>query len=98
MNDPMLTVRIRESSWNGIVNGIEKWAGRSRDDIEILDFYFVPTEPCFCEGCADHEFCHDARDRKDGLCTVCSLARSVEKGWQKILKGEAKQQEKEDEL
>lgn len=41
-NDPIITVRLPLSSWNGIVNGIEEWAGDSMSEIEILSvFEFV---------------------------------------------------------
>lgn len=41
-DDPILTIRIPRSSWLGILNGIEKWTGRSRwDDVEILSDYEI---------------------------------------------------------
>lgn len=43
--DQILTIRIPRSSWTGIVIGIEKWAGRPREDIEILsDFEVVAID------------------------------------------------------
>lgn len=31
-----VTIRLPREDWTAIVIGIEKWAGRDRDDIEIL--------------------------------------------------------------
>jgi hypothetical protein len=46
MSDPILTIRIPRSSWQGIISGIEKWAGRSQyDDIEILSDYEIVDPP-----------------------------------------------------
>jgi hypothetical protein len=48
MSDPILTIRIPRSSWQGIIVGIEKWVGRSQfDDIEILSDYEVVDPPEF---------------------------------------------------
>jgi hypothetical protein len=46
-NDPILTIRIPQSSWRGIVNGIEKWAGMSQfdPDLEILADYEIVDPP-----------------------------------------------------
>jgi hypothetical protein len=46
MTDDILTIRIPRSSWQGIINGIEKWVGRSQyDDIEILSDYEIVDPP-----------------------------------------------------
>jgi hypothetical protein len=49
MSDPneILTVRLPRWAWDGIVEGIERWTGRQRGDIQILDAAEI-------EG-ADHE-------------------------------------------
>lgn len=37
-DEPMVTLRMPLSNWDGIVNGIEKWTGRGAwDDVEILE-------------------------------------------------------------
>ena len=36
-----ITIRFPISSWTGIVRGIEKWAGDSQFDIEILSDYEI---------------------------------------------------------
>lgn len=42
MADPIVEIRLPLSSWQGIVNGIEKWVGDSMSEIEILaDFEFT---------------------------------------------------------
>jgi len=42
----LVTVRMPVESWQGIVNGIEKWVGDSMSEIEILsDFEFVVVPP-----------------------------------------------------
>ena len=35
-SEPMVTLRMPLSNWRGIVNGIEKWAGDSASEHEIL--------------------------------------------------------------
>jgi hypothetical protein len=35
-HDPTVTLRMPLSTWRGIVNGIQKWAGESAGEIEIL--------------------------------------------------------------
>ena len=34
--DDILTVRLPRWAWDAIVDGIESWAWRSQDDIQIL--------------------------------------------------------------
>jgi len=44
--EEMLTIRLPKSSWLGIVNGIEHWAERPEEDIQILsDYEIVGRKP-----------------------------------------------------
>jgi hypothetical protein len=53
MREPMLTIQIPLSSWNGIVNAIEKWTGRGwEDDVQILSDWEIMDPPEYRDSAA----------------------------------------------
>jgi len=47
--DDLITIRLPKSSWNGIVNGLEKWTGLSQfvPEMKILSDYEVIDPPSY---------------------------------------------------